>query len=143
MRAVVLSCSQRKTSDSGLLPAIQRYDGPYYRVIRRYLPTTTAPPLIWILSAEYGLITGEQPIALYDRRMTTDRAIQLRSEVLRRFRQLWPASGLTDLLINLSQDYEQAFASCLAEITEDVHVQRTRGGIGSRSGQLRQWLYSR
>jgi len=32
-RLLILSCSQRKRPDSGLLPAIERYDGPVFRVV--------------------------------------------------------------------------------------------------------------
>lgn len=32
---LIVSCSQRKRSDLGLLPAIERYDGVYFRLLRK------------------------------------------------------------------------------------------------------------
>jgi hypothetical protein len=34
---LILACSRRKRPDEGLLPAIERYDGPAFRVLRRFL----------------------------------------------------------------------------------------------------------
>jgi hypothetical protein len=36
-RMLILACSRRKRPDEGLLPAIERYDGPAFRVLRRFL----------------------------------------------------------------------------------------------------------
>jgi len=58
-RLLILSCSQRKRPDPGLLPAIERYDGPVFQVVRRYLreqPAGSKQLDVFILSARYGLI---------------------------------------------------------------------------------------
>jgi hypothetical protein len=36
-RMLILACSRRKRPDEGLLPAIERYDGPAFRMVRRFL----------------------------------------------------------------------------------------------------------
>jgi hypothetical protein len=36
-RMLILACSQRKLLDEGLLPAVERYDDPAFRVLRRFL----------------------------------------------------------------------------------------------------------
>ena len=59
-RLLILSCSKAKRADCGLLPAIDRYDGPFFRVLRRYLRQQPAdPPVVHILSAEFGLIPAD------------------------------------------------------------------------------------
>jgi uncharacterized protein DUF6884 len=141
-RAVILSCSRRKTTQATPLPAIYRYDGPYYQVLRRYLRNHGARPvLIWIISAEYGFIDSSAPIELYDRRITRERASELALTVEERFRQVW-SQEIVSVFINLSADYQRAFALCLGHIGPTVNVQQAEGGIGTRSGQLRRWLYS-
>lgn len=141
-RAVILSCSQRKTMQATPLPAIHRYDGPYYRVLRRYLRNHSARPLlIWIISAEYGFIDSNEPIRLYDRRITSERASELAPSVEERFRRVW-SQEVVDVFINLSADYQRAFDPCLRHIAPTVKIERAEGGIGIRSGQLHRWLYS-
>jgi cytoplasmic iron level regulating protein YaaA (DUF328/UPF0246 family) len=141
-RAVILSCSQRKTKQVAALPAIHRYDGPYYQVLRRYLRYHSARPLlIWIISAEYGFIDSNDPIELYDRRITSERASELALAVEERFRRVW-SQEVFNVFINLSADYQRAFDLCLRHIGPTVKVEQAKGGIGTRSGQLRRWLYS-
>ena len=36
-KLLLISCSQRKREDEGLLPAIDRYDGPAYRCLRKMI----------------------------------------------------------------------------------------------------------
>ncbi len=64
-RLLILSCSRRKRLDKDLLPAVERYDGPAFRVLRRFLREMPfEAPDVPILSAEYGLIPHDLPIAL-------------------------------------------------------------------------------
>jgi len=73
---LVLGCSQVKREAPGLLPAIDRYDGSSYRVLRKYLRQRDWPSnlSVAILSAKYGLVGGFTGIEDYDERMTTLRA---------------------------------------------------------------------
>src|SRR5437016_1765236 len=81
-RLLLLACSRRKRPDEGLIAAIERYDGPAFRVLRRYSRGTDDCGLaIYILSAEFGLIHAGKRIPAYDRRMTTERADALRPSI--------------------------------------------------------------
>ena len=54
-RLLLLSCSQRKRPDPGLLPAIERYDGPQYQVLRTFIreyPAESQLSDTYILSAK-------------------------------------------------------------------------------------------
>ena len=70
---LVLGCSQAKRPAPGLLPAIERYDGSAYRVLRSYLRKQEWPRnlSVAVLSAKYGLVGGFAGIEDYDLRMTT------------------------------------------------------------------------
>lgn len=81
---LILSCSQRKRLDLGLLPAIERYDGGHFRVLRKarregYWPEAMD---VLILSARYGPLAASTPITNYDQKITRDRANELHSQVL-------------------------------------------------------------
>src|SRR5205809_655479 len=81
-RLLVLSCSLKKRADPGVLPAIERYDGPCFRVLRRYLRgSPAAVPEVRLLSAEYGLLRPDELLPVYDRRMTASRSRELAAQV--------------------------------------------------------------
>src|SRR5919199_6232989 len=74
-RLLILACSRCKRPDRGLLLAVERYDGPAFRVLRRFLREgQSEAPDVRVLSAEHGLISHDLPIANYDKIMTSSRA---------------------------------------------------------------------
>src|SRR6266508_7023102 len=99
-RLLILSCSQRKALAKGRLPAIDRYDGPAFRVLRKYLrESPSGAPTVLILSAKYGLIESDRRIPPYDRRLSRTSAERLRPQVLKTMRRVlrsraWRAVGV-------------------------------------------------
>src|SRR5689334_19328755 len=84
-RCLIMSCSKRKRPDPTPQPAMERYDGTCFRVLRRFLrdhPEEASDLDVLVLSAEYGLIPADCAIDVYDRRMTIERARELNSAVL-------------------------------------------------------------
>jgi hypothetical protein len=139
MRLLILSCSATKRHEPGLLPAIHRYDGSAYRLLRKALRDLPAErqPRVRILSAEFGLITSDTPIPDYDRRMERTRAAELAPAVQRAVHAaLTP--DITEVLISLGRDYLPALGDVAFGA---VRVVSTAGGIGTRLGQMRRWLY--
>ncbi len=73
---LIMACSQRKRPEPQPLPAIERYDGPAFQVLRKWQRAQTAPaPLTaLVLSAEFGLIPVTQPLPFYEHRLTPTEA---------------------------------------------------------------------
>lgn len=148
-RLLILSCSKRKRSDESLLPAIERYDGPCFRVLRRYLRTCSAAdsgsheqPETFILSAEFGLIAAHQLIPFYERRMTAERAEALRPGVFDTIRHLFaPGQSYHEIFLCLGHEYHHALEGWEHWRPPDLAVRRAHGSIGVRLAQLRDWLY--
>jgi hypothetical protein len=162
-RLLVLACTATKRHDRGPLPALQRYDGPSFRTLRRWrmLHPGNAEQLdVLILSARMGLITADTPIEGYDQRMTPRQAVALQPAVSAALQQFFALrSPYSATLIHLGQDYLPALAPDLgngpdaAERARQVHtrlatiagvqpgiVTLTAGGIGARLGQIKRWL---
>ena len=68
---LILGCAERKRDSKDLLPALDMYDGPAYRVIRKFLREYQWPEQVSIavLSAKYGLFGIFRGSEYYDRRM--------------------------------------------------------------------------
>jgi len=148
-RLLILSCSQRKSHKEGLLPAIERYDGPLFRILRRYRKTQDtrnreAEPSLstYILSAEFGLISAEYPIPYYDCCMTRHRAQILHPVVVDKLKNLLTGGcRFQELFICLGQAYWPALEGWEAFVRRDMAVHVAWGAIGMRQSQLYEWLY--
>jgi hypothetical protein len=139
---LILGCSARKRSTTEMLPAIERYDGPLYRVLRKSLREGTAPqPLdILIISARYGLLRASDQVECYDQRMTRDLAAQMREEIGLRLAAELSGKTYSHAHISLGADYLAALggAEGVARYVERITV--ASGGLGQRQAQLRNWL---
>lgn len=143
-RLVILSCTQRKNSLLSTMPAVERYDGPLFRVLRKFLRSDSASTQaldMAILSAEFGLVSGEQPIPDYDRPMTWRRAEELRPAVLSSLAALLKQVHYTDILISLGSKYMAALAGYEALIPSEVRIRVLTGSQGRRQADLYSWLY--
>ena len=141
-RALFLACSGRKATHPGLLPAVERYDGPCFRVLRRYLRSSPEDSLgAWVLSGEYGLIHSSAPIPAYNRRMTLQRSEELKEVVRETFARAWEETLFDDVFVCLGSAYARVMADCWAHLPPNVSVRFATGAIGGRASQLRAWLY--
>jgi hypothetical protein len=141
-RLLVLACTSRKRPDAGLLPAIQRYDGPSFRVLRKYRRSIADEGLnVVILSAEFGLIGDHEQIPDYDRFMNTQRAIQLRRKVLNQFGRVTDEFAPTSMLISAGQTYMRAMPDLQTIRAQGVVVKVADGPPGKKLSKLHDWLY--
>jgi len=142
-RCLILSCTQAKRRDDGLLLALERYDGPTFRVVRRFL-LEADPALrdidIYVLSARYGLIAADTRISDYDQRMTPARAAELRPEVLARLQEIL-SRGYTEVFLSLGRSYLEAVNGFEALVPAGTRVTVSRAAAGRRLTELKRWLY--
>lgn len=132
---LILGCSAAKRPDAGLLPAFERYDGPAWRVLRRWqrvTPRWEERLTVWVLSARYGLFDAGVCIPVYEQRLTPAFAARLRPAIAQGLRLFGAPSG--HVLVSLGADYRAA----LPELPWPHQL--ATGGIGSRLGQLKGWL---
>lgn len=143
-RLLILSCSRRKRSAPDLLPAIERYDGPTFRVLRRFLrkrPNETGRLRVFVLSAAYGLISSAHPITDYNEMMTRRRATELHDEVLDTLANLLCNNDYSGLCLAMSKAYLAALEGWPTLVPSDVVVTVTDGPQGMKLAQLKRWLW--
>ena len=146
---LIISCSQRKIESSRVrpvLPAIDRYDGPAYRCLRKFrseqggkFPNTLR---ILILSAKYGLIFPETEIPDYDLKITPERAEVLKSSVQEGLGRCLPFyeiayGGMDQVFLNLGKTYRQLLEGFDWRL---LSVLEASGGIGLKTQQMKAWL---
>jgi hypothetical protein len=147
-RYLLLGCSNAKVQDEGELPAIVRYDGPLFRVLRRYMRERLGKhsmgngiPDVSVLSAEFGLIPGYYPIPHYDRQMTHQRAMELRPQAFEKLGHILKATeAYQELFICMGRDYLQVLDGWEALIPFGLAVKVSKGSMGKQQAELYDWL---
>ena len=144
-RLLIVACSRAKRPDAGSLPAIDRYDGPAFRLLRRARGAGLLIDVqVYILSAKYGLIDEGWMIHDYDQVMTPARAAELASSVSLTLWRWLGQNDCSDVFVNVGRGYAPALAGfdewCLQH---GIIVTQAAGGIGERLTQTRAWLEGR
>ncbi|GAB4199178.1 MAG: hypothetical protein OHK0022_19180 [Roseiflexaceae bacterium] len=145
MRLLIMTCSARKRNDEELLPAHERYDGPLWQVLRAYRreqPLLAVDLEVYVLSAEFGLISDDHPVPLYDQAMTQARAEALRPQAMERLSRLL-SKPPDAVCFALSQRYLSALDGWRDLISAGTSATVTDGPLGTKLGQLRAWLEGR
>lgn len=138
-RLLLLACSRQKRPDDRLLPAIERYDGPAFRVLRHYLRGNEEESLdVHVLSAQFGLIRGGYAIPLYDHLMTRKRALELQGRIASEFTTLCAGQIYEDSFLCAGAIYREALIGIpLPAKSMIVAV----GSMGAQLTQLKRWLH--
>jgi hypothetical protein len=133
-RLLILPCSKLKKQLNNV-QAIELYDGPFYRIVRRYSSSNID---IIIISAKYGLISSNDLISFYDQKMTINRAQELAEKTTSRLEQLISDNDYVEIFINLGKIY--MFALKDSTILSNNNTIVASGRIGERLHQLKTWL---
>ena len=132
---LILPCSKQKKQLNNVA-AIDLYDGPFYRVARKY---NLKDIELLIISAKYGLIRSNDLISYYDQKMTIKRAEEICGETNQKLDNIFNNNNYKEIFINLGKIYMLALedSRCMAE--GDTTLCAT-GRIGERLHQLKEWF---
>lgn len=144
LRLLILSCSRTKRSDQDLLPALERYDGPAYRVINKFLrvyPSEKQSLDVYILSARFGLISDDERIPNYDHRMTPQRVKELQKPTLNELDQILNDKQYQEFFISMGKDYLRVLDGYKSLTSTNLNVTVSQGSMGCKLAELRNWLH--
>lgn len=139
---LIIPCSKRKILSLGRkIPAIDLYDGPFYRILRKFFRQHDVPQYIdiLILSAKYGFISSHNVISTYDECMTPHKAKELSSDIYNFLKALLNREEYQEIFINLGKTYALALTDS-EELLNQHNVSFGKGQIGERMHQLKNWL---
>lgn len=145
-RLLLLGCTQKKRPDVQELSALDRYDGPLFRVLRKFDRENNGERArldIYVLSAKFGLIPVDRLIPNYDYAMTPSRALELRSQILAQLQQILQKSYYNELFINVGRHYMSALQGYDEIIPDGMQIFTSRGSLGRRQVELQGWLAPR
>ncbi len=141
---LIISCSNKKSKADGLLPAIERYTGAWYEVIKKLRREKRLPVNldIVIISAKYGFLKSNEPIEYYDLIMTKERAEELNPKILSSFESLLSNIDYEAVFINLGNDYMPSITGLESIISHDTKLYYAKGRVGERKKRMKEWILS-
>jgi uncharacterized protein DUF6884 len=138
---IILGCSQRKKRTSRLIAAIDRYDGPVFRVLRKHALVAPETPLdTYILSARFGLIPGNFLIPRYNHQLAHSNRLALRSRVEKQLKQTLDDHQPERLFVSVGSKYWPLIEGPLSREVPSAKLVVATGSIGGRASQLAHWL---
>lgn len=142
-RLLILSCSQSKIQGSTLLPALARYDGPKFRLVRKFQRDCVAEASlldIYVLSAKYGLIPASKPIQFYDRRLSHARIAVLMSKVRISLKSIFDCKTYSHIFLCMGRDYHALLRGIEHMVDPSVALFRSKATQGRMLSELYDWL---
>ncbi len=137
---LVQGCSDSKNRTTGAVPALELYTGYFFKIIHKSRGEKGGELAVdvCILSAEHGLLDPETEIEPYDRRMDSERAAELRPEVLSELTDR--VAGTYDRVVVVGgAAYRAALDGLADEVEAEVHYVRG-DGIGEMGHKLKRFL---
>ena len=150
----MIGSSTAMRPDQGLLPALDRYDGLVYRLLRAHRSAGHRLPVILILSARYGLIPASHPIQPggSKERLSTKAARLCMNDLAREQldRAWWKAQDRfliagplhREVFRSLAPRFPPGIPPHLAIPVESVYVEAS-GRTREQLRQLQDWLNAR
>jgi hypothetical protein len=148
---VIVSGSTRLVKEpSQPIPAIQRFDGVFIRLVRKYYRQTKDIDVL-ILSPVYGLISSEEkidfrkPIGENWRELNLDNNIvsMLRESNLKLLKKVLSKRSYAEIYVNLGKDMLkliEGFEKLVPQTTKITYAQGP--GIGPKMAHMKKWLES-
>ena len=143
-KLLILGPSYRRNLDPNPLPAIKRYDGLFYRIVRKYMDAIKGKVDILIVTEDLELITPETPLPYKPPR--GDKWKDLRLEKIPEAKQ----RELQDKLISSlrSGHYDEVFIALNKHyrgLLPDLkpYVRRVLAdfrGLGSKAEAIKKWI---
>lgn len=139
-RLLIVSCSRKKRKTEVFLPAIERYDGGWIRLIRKHILSDKDILKnldVYILSGRYGLIPIDYPVPYYNEPRPHKRIIEKADEVKEEIKFLFERNKYDEVYLLMGRLFKEV---TVKGIPEGVKVVFCNGGYGDKMHDFIRWL---
>lgn len=144
-RLLIIPCSRKKKITTTLTPAIDVYDGPFYRLLRKHVPLfdNNNGLDIYIISAKHGLIPPLYEIETYDQIMDERRAKELKPQIDETLIKILKEKTYSEIFVNTGKSYSNAlvnFKKIVKRHSPGTKCKIGSGKIGKRLHIMKEWI---
>lgn len=148
-KLVIISGSARIRAEPGdPIPAIQRYDGVFERLLRKYYPDLVGLDIL-ILSPTTGLVFAEDKIGLqepikgswHEFLLTKKDILRLKQNNMRFLRDLFTRRKYEEIYVNVGKELLKMIEGIEVLVPTSTKVTYAQGkGIGPKMSHMKEWL---
>lgn len=139
-RLVIVSASQRRVPDPESIPAIERFDGVFFRILRKYLREGKLKGVdILVVSDRYGILQADDLVPLHhpvDKIRATEGA---RASNLARLKKMLRKASYSEIYVVCGRDF-QAFIRGFEEFAGTAVTYCKGPGLGGKARSLKLWI---
>lgn len=139
-KLLIISCSARKKKLSHPAPALEVYDGPIFKLLRKNINPRLHNVDVRIISAKYGLITPKTCIMYYDKLISRKEAHEWNGKIVKSLKTLIQKNNYSEIFICLGKRYLPVINGLEEHLPEDCELLYARGGIGKKMKQTKEWI---
>lgn len=138
---IIVSCSKKKEKWKKNVPAIELYDGPVFKILRKFLTWNKLDRLdILIISAKYGVLKHTDKINYYDELMDKSKAEVMRPQIINKISDFLRVNSYKEIFINLGKNYLVSIDGIENLVDSSCKIIYAKGRIGKRLKQTKKWL---
>ena len=144
-RLLILGPSFKRKRDAGLLPALERYDGIFFRIARRYLSNVKDVDVL-VMADDLTLVDGNTPLAYHAPKGNMWSKQEFSVEIIEKAKaknEVFLYNKLknrtySEVFLAMGKQYANALPN-LEQINVKV-IFPTHGGLGPKAQALKRWL---
>ncbi len=139
---LIISCSKRKNNSKNQMIAIERYDGVFYRIIKKLKRENKLPEKldIIIISAKYGFLKSTDLIENYDLIMNMKQAVKLNFYIIKDLNDFISDKYYKDVFVNLGKEYMCSIKGFEKLFPNKTKIIIPKGGIGIKMKLMKNWI---
>jgi hypothetical protein len=139
-RLVIVSASLRRVPDPDSIPAIERFDGVYFRILRKYLREGKLKGAdILVVSDRYGILQADDLVPFHHPADKVKATEDARASNLTKLRKMLGKASYSEIYVVCGRDF-QAFIKGFEEFA-DTPVTYCKGpGLGGKARSLKLWI---
>jgi len=139
-KLLIISCSAKKKKFNHPAPALEVYDGPIFRLLRKNLRNKLSNIHITIISAKYGLILPETRISYYDKIISKKEICEWNGKIVNLLGDLIWKNNYSEIFICLGKNYLGVIEGLERHVPKDCKLMYAEGRIGEKMQKTKEWI---
>ena len=144
-RLIILSASESRSTNPQPLPAIERYQGVFFRVVRKYVREGKLKNAgIIVVSERYGVLQADEEVPYHTPfqgklSLSKEMLEEINQKNLAKLKSIFNKTRYSEIIVVCGQEFRELIKG-FEELT-DARIVLCKGrGLGPKAQNLKQWI---